>query len=171
MHWSSSRDVKVDSGIVGKCPCCWGFTACHGHPTSRQAAVHIQQANLSFSITSIFPALWHFVKIIIILQTVDRQKQHVYLNNMMAQTWTNPSASTVFPFCRPPKIPAIAQAPWNAKLTVKASLIPLSRGVSFPWLDGRESCRTQEKAQTCISCLHTSVCWYTHTCVDIHADM
>lgn len=84
-------------------------------PSTQAAAPHMQQATPSFCTSSALTVWWHFVKIITV-QTADSQKQHVYWNNMMAQTQTNRSASPAFPFCRASRnMPAIAQAPQNAE--------------------------------------------------------
>lgn len=153
----------MDTGLVGNCPCCWGFTACHGHSTSRQQHCTYSKPISQFSISSIFPAWWHFVKIVITLQIVDKQKQHIYLNNTMAQTWKNPSASTIFPFSAGlPRYLPMFRHHGMPKLIVKASLMQRSRGVTFPSLDGSLA-EPRRK--------HKPLYVLTHICVFVHTYM
>lgn len=79
----------------------------------------------------------------------------------MAQTWKNPSASTIFPFSAGlPRYLPMFRHHRMPKLTVKASLIQRSRGVTFPSLDGSlAEPRTNHKPLYVL----THICVFVHT--------
>lgn len=160
MQWPSCRDTRVDTGKVGNCPCCWGFTACHGHPTSRQ-----QHCTYSKPISLIF----HLSSMVALL------KNYYYSPNCWQTEATCPfeeyngtnMAKSLSLYC-PPLLQASQDACHHSGIMECQNwLLKLHW---YNWADEwpspawmAESCWTQEKAQTCI-------CAYTQTCVDIHAD-
>lgn len=158
MHWPSSRDTGVDTGL---CSCCWGITACHGHPTPRQQ--HCTYSKL----LSHFPSHLSFQHGGTLLKSLLLSKLLTNRSNMSIWIiWWHKHGQTPQSLLSSPSAGLSRCLPLLGhhgmpKLTVKTSLIQLSRRVTFPCLDGRESCWTQEKAQTCI-------CAYTHLCVCIH---
>lgn len=170
MHWPSSRDTRVDTWQVGNHPCCWGFTACHGHPISRQQ--HCTYSKL----ISHFPSLPSFhhggtlLKSLLLSKLLtNRSSMCIWIiwwpkHAQIPQPLLS-SPSTGLPRCLP-----LFRHHGMPKLTVKTSLMQQSRWVTLPCLDGRVLLNPGKSTNLCM-CLHTSVCLYTHTCVDIHADM
>lgn len=139
-------------------------------PNTQAAALHIQQATLSFSISSVFPAWRHFVKSLLLSKLLtNRSNMSIWI------IWWHKHGQIPQPLLSSPSAGLSRCLPLLGchgmpKLTVKTSLIQLSRWVTFPCLDGRVLLNPGESTNLYM-CLHTSVCLYTHTWMDIHTDI